>query len=591
MIETLGLLSVVALGLLSAAAPRRQVGAAVMAFVVGLLCLARLGWAFLAEQWEFAYVADHTRPGLRWPLRLAGLWAGPEGSLLFWTVLVSGVSAVVVWRSAAEHRASAARLTGGLTAAYALVVVVAASPFDRPDLPPVSGLGLQPILEHPAMTWHPPLLYLGLVAMLYPAIRTAASGAPARVRAWLIPLGILAIGLATGSRWAHAEVGWGGYWAWDPIENAGLAVFLAGTAALHGSMARSASNRWGASAVWLGVLPGVAALWATTITRIGVIESVHAFADRPALRLGLIGVATLGTVGFGTTAFGATSLRATALPASARAAVTTPKGLPGVWFGAAVLSLATLYVAFGTYEPVVEAATTGDRLAIAGRYYTRLLWPLAVLGAGAATLLVTKGRSPWSWLGPLGGAAAALALTPLASGPFAMVLAVLGGALVGSTATGPQRGRVAHAGMGILLVGIAGTMATERATVTLAVGEERHVIGLDLTHLGLGLDPPTDSGSSSATSRLEVDGVVEEPRLVRFTARGSSTAEVAHRFRGLDEVQVILIDGDENAASYRVHRIPRVALVWLGSALIAGGMLLSAIVHTLKPMVTGPGSR
>ncbi len=413
MAEQLGLWGIVVCGVMTAVWPRLRVQWATAAFVVAFGCLVRLAWAFGSEDWSFLVVSDNTRAGVAWPMRVAGLWAGPEGSLLLWTVMVAGVTALAVRSASSDPFSSglvAGLLGGGLTAAYAGAVVLVASPFRRPDLPSVGGIGLQPILEHPAMTWHPPVLYAGLVGLLYPSIRSAAARSPAERRLWLLPLGLLVIGLATGSRWAHAEVGWGGYWAWDPIETAGLVAFLVGAAAVH---ARSPDGRpSGRMHLLLGVLPAIAVLWATTITRIGVVESVHAFADNPTLRVALIAVAAAASLAFGlaaTAAPPAPALVGRTSPSLATVCSSTPPsdvhctrlrdeaagwgsagwgsaGWRSPRLGAGVLGLAALVVAVGTYEPLIEAATTGDRLAVGGHYFTRALWPVVVVGGCLAAV-------------------------------------------------------------------------------------------------------------------------------------------------------------------------------------------------------------
>ncbi len=602
MAEELGLWGIVVCGVLTAAWPRRRVLWATSAFVVSIGCLLRLAWAFGSEDWSYAVVAENTRPGLAWPLRIAGLWAGPEGSLLLWVAMVAGVAALAVRSARADPAASgqvAGLLGGGLTAAYAGAVVLVASPFHRPDVPPIGGIGLQPILEHPAMTWHPPVLYAGLVGLLYPSIWSAARRSPADRRHWLLPLALLVIGLATGSRWAHAEVGWGGYWAWDPIETAGLVALLLGAAALHGS--RADRHRPGWRPALLGVLPGVAVLWATTITRIGVVESVHAFADNPTLRVALVAIATVASLGFGLT-IGVPATACTATPPSdagctrLRSFGVAGVGAAGVGVarvGVAILIMAATVVAVGTYEPMIEAATTGDRLAVAGHYFTRVLWPLVVVGGGVAAAAFAPRRG---MVGPAVGAAVAVAFTPWAAGPFGLTLAAVGGTVIGSTVMGSTvigstvigstvignrgdgraGGRLAHFGVGLLLVGVAGTMATERSTVRLDVGEHRSTLGLDLVHVALAV--PSDNAASPdrrvASATIEVDGSRLQPSIVSYPLRGRSTAEVAHRFSAFDEVQVILVDGDARTATYRVHRIPRVGLVWLGAAVLTAGLLV-----------------
>ncbi len=606
MAEQLGLWGIVACGVMTAVWPRLRVQWATAAFVVAFGCLVRLAWAFGSEDWSFLVVSDNTRAGVAWPMRVAGLWAGPEGSLLLWTVMVAGVTALAVRSASSDPLSSglvAGLLGGGLTAAYAGAVALVASPFQRPDLPPVGGIGLQPILEHPAMTWHPPVLYAGLVGLLYPSIRSAAARSLTERRLWLPPLGLLVIGLATGSRWAHAEVGWGGYWAWDPIETAGLVAFLVGAAAVHAGFPDGRPS--GRINVVLGVLPAMAALWATTITRIGVVESVHAFADNPTLRVALIAIAATASLAFGLAATAAPpgtslvgrtpSLFATGCSSTAPSDVRCTRlrdeaagwgsaGLSSARLGAGVLGLAGLVVAVGTYEPLVEAATTGDRLAVGGHYFTRVLWPVVVVGGCvAAVAFASRRRMILTLAGAGAGAGVAVAFTPLAAGPFGLVLAGVGGAVVGSasivgrvTSGGRPAGRMAHLGVGLLLVGIAGTLATERATVRLDVGEHRSTIGLDLVHVGLEVptEPVDSAGRRVATASLQVDGSLLAPSLVSYPLRGTSTAEVAHGFRGLDEVQVILIDGDARTTTYRVHRIPRVGLVWMGAALLAAGLLV-----------------
>lgn len=602
MAEHLGLWGIMFCGVMTAVWPRFRVQWATAAFIVALGCLVRLAWAFGSEDWSFIVVSDNTRSGVAWPMRVAGLWAGPEGSLLLWTVMVAGVTALAVRSASSDPFSSglvAGLLGGGLTAAYAGAVVLVASPFQRPDLPPIGGIGLQPILEHPAMTWHPPLLYAGLVGLLYPSIRSAAARSLAERRLWLLPLGLLVIGLATGSRWAHAEVGWGGYWAWDPIETAGLVAFLVSAAAMH---ARSPDGRpSGRVYLLLGVLPAIAALWATTITRIGVVESVHAFADNPTLRVALIAIAAAASFAFGlaaTAAPPATAVVGRTAPFLATVCSSTPPsdvrctrlrdeaaGLGSAGLGAAVLGLAALVIAVGTYEPLVEAATTGDRLAVGGHYFTRVLWPVVVVGGIVAAAAFAPRRR---MIVTVVGAGVAVVSTPWAAGPFGLTLAAVGGAVAGSAVIvggmtggrashrGRTAGRLAHLGVGLLLVGVAGTLATERATVRLDVDEHRSTIGLDLVHVAL--DVPTQAVDSAgrrvATASLQVNGSRLTPSLVSYPLRGTSTAEVAHGFRGLDEVQVILVDGDPRTATYRVHRIPRVGLVWMGASLLAAGLLV-----------------
>lgn len=526
----------------------------------GIVALVALVRAFLISDWSSRYVADHTRSGLSPLLRLAGLWAGPEGSLLLFSVGVS-VVALIASSSTRSQPVSVQRMTRAIGASvstgFALVVLLTASPFVRLPIPAIDGLGLQPVLEHPAMVWHPPLLYAGLVGMLLPSFVAAGQllGGGSLInrvsRPMLaVPAGLLAAGLATGARWAHVELGWGGYWAWDPIESAGLVAWLAAVAALH--LPRATDHRVLAGAL---LAPGVAAIWATTLTRVGLVDSVHAFADRPALRTALLAVAVLST--------------ALLLAPIGRSSATGEEQTESIGrrSGAAVLTVATLLVAVGTYEPLIEAGIGGDALSVAGWFFARALWPVVIVG-GAAIVMTERAR--W-W--PALGAVVALALTPLVAGPFALAVAAAGGSVVAAAIASPHRstGRLAHIGAGILLIGVAGTMATSVQAVVLFPDQPVMIDGRMLVHRGIELE--TGPVTSRAIAHVDVDGNRLEPSLVKHERRGVSTAEVVTVMGASGEFQIVLLNGDDISADYRIVSHPRMALVWIGAMLVSLGLL------------------
>lgn len=619
-----GLWAVVAMAAVVAVRPRWS-ALMPLAAVSATLLVVGLGRLFAVEAWRWAYVVDHARPGTNPFLRIAGLWAGAEGSLLLWTAMVAWAAVIAMALARVHERAATTRAGAALVGGYALVAVLVASPFERLAAPANGGLGLQPVLEHPAMVWHPPLLYAGLVGLLVPFLLAVglASGAdgpspvdgsrrsgsgrgpfgPAYARSTAVALGLLTAGLVTGALWANVELGWGGFWAWDPIESAGLVAWLAGAAALHAAGGDGGRRTLTA----LALAPGLSALAATTITRIGVVASVHAFADRPALRLGLLLVAG--------TAFGVAAVLVVAAgrgpghplpsgPSSRR----RPARAVGRRHAAVVLGVAALFVAVGTYEPAVEAATTGDRLAIAGRYYTRLLWPLVVVGGGLAVWAdgrrrrggaKGRGASPiagaaaaTSWWPALVGAGVGVVVVPLSAGPFALVVGAVGGAIGGSALAAAiahrRPGAVAHLGVGIALIGVAGTVATTSTVVQAPADRPLTVDGMTVTHRSIELSgtdvAPTDPegleiGTQAAVARVEIEGVAYRPSLVVYPRRGASTAEIARRADGVDEIQVVLLDGDAGAARYRINRLPRVRLVWLGAWIVAGGLLVGPARH------------
>lgn len=601
------LLLTAAAGASALAAPRRRsvhppsstaaVGFGATALVVaiagGAVALGVLGWAFLAEDWRFATVVGHARTDVPWTLRVAGIWAGPDGSLLLWSTMLAA-AALVATRLASS--AVPGRLLAATAAAYGLVVATEADPFERMAAPPGAGNGLQPVLEHPAMLWHPPILYLGLIAMLIPAALSVDGGPPARQRtirlradgsagamAWTLPLALalLTAGLATGANWAHVELGWGGYWAWDPIENAGLIAWLSGAALLHRLGPEPSPGEVGSPAravAVVAVVPGIAVIWATTITRTGVLNSVHAFADRPTLRLMLLVIAVAFTVAM------------LALAVRVRPIGDHPLSWPPSrsQTGFAVIGLAALAVAVGTYEPAVEYLVRDQPFVTSGRFYTLLLWPLAVAGAlfrvRAALRRTGPNGSTTVLAAAVGGAVVAMVVVTAATGATGLVLAAAGGALAGSalfenasTRTG-GRSRLTHFGVGLLIVGVAGTTATRSETVV-ALNDTEAVTSIGVvTHRGVELVEGAGTDEAVATVDVTVGNRTRtfRPRLVSYPATGGQSAEVDTDRGWLADVQVVLIDAAADRATYRISHHPRISLVWAGAALTTAGLATTA---------------
>ena len=255
------------------------------------LALGRLAWAFVAEQLDWRYVAEQSRVEAPLPYRLAGVWGGH-----------GGIAAAVRRdpRRRRDDRRSTAprrRLDGRALATVLTVTAVdlaLASPFGRLDVPAVRGFGMNPILEHPAMTIHPPLLYAGLAAALGAAVVAAGAPAPWRsARPWLLAtIGALTAAMTLGAAWSYLEQGWGGYWAWDPVENTSLLVWLAALAAVHGGPLASPRV-----AVVLAAAPWLLATIGSVLVRSGATPSIHGFAEQRAVGWALAGLAVATTVG------------------------------------------------------------------------------------------------------------------------------------------------------------------------------------------------------------------------------------------------------------------------------------------------------
>ena len=566
-------------------APPLLAAALALSTAGGALALGVLGWAFLTEDWRFATVVGHARPGIPWTLRVAAIWAGPEGSLLLWATMLA-VAALAMTRLSAS--ALPGRILAATTAAYGLVVLTEADPFERLAAPPGTGNGLQPVLEHPAMLWHPPVLYLGLIAMLIPAalsIDTRTARTADAISATLpLALAVLTVGLATGANWAHVELGWGGYWAWDPIENAGLVAWLAGAALLH-RLEREPSHEPGGrlrrSVAVVAVVPGIAAIWATTITRTGVLNSVHAFADRPTLRLMLLSIAVAFTTVLIVLAVG---LRTAADPHRSREAGRSTAGF-------VVIGLAGIVVAVGTYEPALERLVSDESFMTSGRFYSLLLWPIAVAGAALRVRAALRRPGPGGSTGVLAastvGAVTAMVIATASTGATGLALAAAGGALAGSTLGESVTGRsgtgsrLAHVGVGLLMVGVAGTTATVVETVVVLTDAEAVTSVGVVTHRGVELVDRDGTIEAVASVDITDDGRTRtfHPKLVSYPATGGESAEVDTERGWLADVQVVLVDAGADGATYRISRHPRIQLVWAGAALTAVGLATTAVAH------------
>src|SRR6266511_169558 len=283
--------------------------ALIAAFVAAAVAAAVLLAALARHDFSFTYVAQHTSRELPLGYTLTAFWGGQEGSLLLWLLVLCGysVAAVVTARRAGREVLAWVVPTLGLVGTFfALLLVFVASPFAT-QVAPADGAGLNPSLQNPYMAVHPPMLYLGYVGLTVPfafamgallARRTDERWIVATRRWTLAAWAFLGIGQLLGAHWAYVEVGWGGYYAWDPVENAALMPWLAATAFLHSVMIQ---ERKGMLKVWNVVLVALAfclSIFGTFLTRSGVINSIHSFSQSPlgGWFLGFIVLCTVFTV-------------------------------------------------------------------------------------------------------------------------------------------------------------------------------------------------------------------------------------------------------------------------------------------------------
>lgn len=357
--------------------------------VTFLLTLASIGIvvAFLTDRFEYWYVASYSNRDLETFYKVAGLWAGQRGSLLFWAVLLSGFSSIAVFLNRKRNREFMPYVVGVLLGIIAFFVVVLlfanVNPFERLPFTPADGQGLNPQLQNYWMTIHPPTLYLGFTAFTIPFAFAVAALLNGRLdarwivltRRWtLLSWFFLSIGIVLGMRWAYEELGWGGYWFWDPVENASLLPWLTATAFLHSVMIQE--NR-GMLKVWnmsLVVLTFLLTIFATFLTRSGLIESVHSFAQE--LTIAYIFLTFMGSILAGCVVL--IIYRLPQLQSENRIESFVSRE-SAFLFNNLILLGAAFAVMWGTLFPLIAEAVTGQAVTVGPPFFNKVNLPIGIM--------------------------------------------------------------------------------------------------------------------------------------------------------------------------------------------------------------------
>ncbi len=637
MTSTLGtasLLLALALALAGVLAPflLRQrlvaVGGAMLAGQVVLVTVAGglLLYALITGDFSLQYVAHNS--SLRTPLyyRITALWGALEGSLLLWEWILVAFASLVAW----QHRGRLTHLMpwvlgvfSTVSAFFLVVLAFAASPFERLWPVPLDGRGLNPLLEDADMFTHPPLLYAGFVALTVPyAFAMAAlitgridEGWTATVRKWTISGWLfLTLGNLFGGWWSYHVLGWGGYWAWDPVENASFLPWLPATAFLHSIQIQ---ERRGMLKVWnlsLIIVAFALTIFGTFLTRSGVLSSVHAFSSGPVggLFLGFLALVLLGS-------FSLVALRADRLRSRPEIDSMVSRESAFVLTNI-VLAAATFTVLLGTIFPLVAEAVTGVKLSVGAPYFSKVTVPLflALLFLMAVGPLIAwrkasvdNLRRNFLWPGGLAaGVAMALALAgvrdlwPLlaftlsAFALFTMILdtgravrarRVIAGesaprALLGLLARNQRRygGFVVHLGVVLVVIGITGsTNFSQERTATVAQGERIGLARFSLRFEGLQATEQPTHARVEAAFRVFNDahdlGLVS-PALKFFPTQQSPLGRAVLRAGWRDDLYVILSgfsDLQKGQATVKVMVRPLVSWIWMGGGMMVLGTLLA----------------
>jgi cytochrome c-type biogenesis protein CcmF len=503
---------------------RSAQNALLAAFGVSVAAAAILLTALLRHDFSFVYVADHTSLELPTPYKISAFWGGQEGSLLLWLLILTGFSAAAVAfgrRTGADLLSWVVPVLGLVTTFFAFMLVAVSSPFDT-QVAPADGAGLNPSLQNPYMMIHPPFLYLGFVGLTIPfAFAMGALLARRSDELWIVATRrwtlfawtALGIGQLLGAHWAYVEVGWGGYYAWDPVENAALMPWLAATAFLHSVMIQ---EKRGMLKVWnmlLVILAFCLALFGTFLTRSGVISSIHSFTQSP-LGPWFLGFICLVTAGSLALVFS----RLTLLRARTRMESLISREASFLYNNLLLVALC-LTILWGVVFPILSDAVRGEQITVSAPYYNfflrifglplLLLMGIGPLVAWRRASLRSLGRS-FTWPAALALLVGAVLLAFGAGSSKAGLVAytfsafVLGsigyefvrgtrarralaggswpGALAELIARNRRRygGYIVHAAIVLLAIGVAGSSAYDqvhaqklRPGQTLAVGDYR----------------------------------------------------------------------------------------------------------------------
>ncbi|MCA1424581.1 MULTISPECIES: heme lyase CcmF/NrfE family subunit [unclassified Bradyrhizobium] len=560
--------------------------------------------------------------------KITGVWGNHEGSMLLWVLILAlfgGLVASFGNNLPLSLRAHVLAVQAWVASAFYLFILMTSNPFLRIASPPIEGRDLNPVLQDIGLAVHPPMLYLGYVGFSISfsfAIAALMEGridaAWARwVRPWTLVAWIfLTLGIAMGSYWAYYELGWGGWWFWDPVENASLMPWLAGTALLHSALVMEKRNALKVWTILLSILTFSLSLLGTFLVRSGVITSVHAFATDPTRGVFILLILCL-FIGGSLSLFAG---RATSLKQGGLFAPISREG--ALVLNNLLLTVACAVVLFGTLYPLAMEMLADFKMSVGAPFYNLSFAPLfallllavpfgpmlawkrgdllgvmqRLLAAGVAGLVVVA--IVWAWV--RGGSA----LAPLAIGLGVFVIAGAVTDLVERTglvrlpfATVLHRARglprsawgtaFAHAGLGVALIGIVcETTWNSEYIATMKPNETAHVAGYDLKLDGLFQRQGPNYREMIAEFKISRDGeavTVMTPSKRSFTTRGSSTTEAALLTSGASQLYVSLGDATaEGAIAVRIYHKPLVLLIWWGPVLMAFGGVLSLSDRRLR---------
>jgi cytochrome c-type biogenesis protein CcmF len=572
-------------------------------FVLIALAYAALTYAFVTSDFSVLDVAQNSHTAKPLIYKITGVWGNHEGSMLLWVLVLAIYSAIIAFaqRGSARLTSAALGVQGLLASAFLLFILFTSNPFLRLDPPPFEGAGLNPLLQDPGLAIHPPMLYAGYVglsaAFAYAAaaliageanVAWARAARPFMLLAWIA----LTAGITLGSWWAYYELGWGGFWFWDPVENAALMPWLIATALLHSALATERTGAFRSWTLLLAILGFSLSLIGTFLVRSGVLSSVHAFASDPTRGVFIL-MMLVAAIG------GALALFAWRAPQLQSGAAFEPVSKEtALLLNNVLLTAAAATVFLGTLYPLLLDTVTGTKISVGPPYFAITFAPIFVV----LIFLVPFGpRLGWRngdlkaasrALAPALGIAAVAGLSLLAivsprslaaAGAFALAGWVIAASVIDLTRRGRVRSlpasayasALAHAGLGITLLGVTGTTVWRSEAIdVLAPGQTMPIAGYTLRLENVQpIQGPNYQAARAIVTVLRDGRTVTTmmPEKRAYPAEGQVVSDTAIHTTGFSDLYLALGDQQGNGWTLRAYVSPLAPFIWFGGAFMVFG--------------------
>ncbi len=588
----------------------------VAVFCFTLLSFAALMWAYAVSDFSVVNVWQNSHSQMPFLYKLTGTWGNHEGSMLLWVLIMALFAAAVgVFGSQLPDRLCTLVLAvqGAMTAAFLAFIVFTSNPFLRQAVAP-EGRDLNPILQDVGLAIHPPMLYLGYVGFSITFAFAVAALVEGQIDAvwarWVRPWAVaawmfLTAGIAMGSYWAYYELGWGGWWFWDPVENASFLPWLTGTALLHSALVmekRDALKIW---TVLLAIVTFSLSLLGTFLVRSGVLTSVHTFASDPERGVFILAILVV-LIGGSLALF---AFRATSLQQGGLFAPISREG--ALVLNNLFLCTAAATVLIGTLYPMIyEAFTGGQKLSVGAPFFNMTFGPLMIplilvlpfgpllawkrgdlagvaqrlLALAIVSVVVAAMAAAWQqngpWMAPLGIGLAAWAILGAFAEIWQRAAFSKSGISVGfRRLAGLPRSvwstALAHAGVGVTLLGIVAVTAFETEEVALLKrGDSAELNGYRLTFDRVLIQKAGNYNEQGISLSVTRDGepvAVMTPSKRVYPARQMPTSEAAIETFGFSQLYVAMgeVDPEQQTVTVRIWHKPLITLIWFGAILMS----------------------